>query len=1469
MNYRTMSRVALACLLGAPVLAASARAATPGEDENPPKVYVPYRDLAAVIDDGAKAVLMDRTEFAKLLDQARGNARAADSQRLAQITDAQYQAVVTGQNLALTGRLKVVSLSDSPVAVPMAFGRLGLLEVKLDGKGAPLGYDGGVLVLLVTGKGEHEVTVSASAVLAEVPLAKFPAGGLQLGIAIPPAVAGTMTLSAPGDLDISTTAAAAKGRYDRATDRTTVDLTIGGRDAVTAVLLGNGRQEAARPILVGESTTSVELGRNDQTLYCLFTVDVLGRSVRELEFVLDKSWTVTSVSCPDLVRWSAASPGEGGQQTLTVRLRSACRGLLAIQIKATSVVPAREEWRSPRISLAEAAFQRGYLLVNAGKELRVRGQELVDARREDVRSARMPEAFGLLAGRLYYHWGDQWSVKLRTAGVALRRESQDRQSLTVSEKNLTLRGQFQVTAVGAEMFDLSLALPPAAERWELVGVTVNGRADGFEYHLADSPAAGSTPAGRTLQIELARPVAPEAVADVSVTLQHVPAGWAWPAGAPPREIAVPMLRCLADAVSGVVSVTTAGDLDAAAVSVAQVLKPVTVGRMTSMGLTGQVQLAYTYDRDGAGSATLSISRRKARLAADSVGLVSLRPEGLTASWTIRYNVSRARTAQLSLLADVSLGEQITIRVPGRQIASRQRVPAEGSPADKGPRYDLWKIALDSEADGVVPVEVEYTRPMPAGAFALPLVRPAGAEQVSEVLAVQAGEELAVEASAADARWVDSADLSLPPGANRVLAAWRFEGGGAPVVTLTTTVHKPMAIPPALAASATLTTYLEAQGDQRTEARFDLVNAGLQFLSIHLDERASLWSISVDGNQAKPQRDTRGDYMVPLPRGDRKCTVKVVYAAKSPSTDPITLAAATLPGVKVNLVTWHVLTPGGHYVTGQNTHMMSDEPKPQTPAYQQLAEVLSESAARPKAAATGLKQQLPARATGVQFETESDVPADAIQESAVDRTRTIHGWSENRPATRPAAAVNKSERADKTPPGLDTTVGLATGRYTLPVELVAGGWRGRETTFTALDQGNLTVSLSDERSLDRRALLGFTVAGIVGLLCIRRKARAKARGVLALLVATSLAATWWPATTAIMNGMFYAGLTLTGLYLTGGLARWIAAQARRVNKLAPTVGAAMLVVAMSWSPARAQAPVQAPPAPPTPAPAALVVPYEGDPTKADQAAKVLVPYARYLELWNRAHPEQANEPPPAGGRVWLADVRYAAAVEGDKFHLTLSAQVQVLGKGLAVVPMPLERLAVVAASLNETPVVVPAGADGIDGRHHAQDRRRSAHRRHDLAPASGGRDDRDLARRRSAARGPRGRGHPHQPQNPRRRRVDRPAGNRPAAVAAVVAQGPGRDAGPHAVGAGRPRRRLPALGARRRNAPDLHLQRHRLRSVPPAPAGRAETHGRERREPARLRRNGHGPGAGPPPRRRAGAPAPLGRQDLRSDRPLGR
>ena len=1283
-----------------------------------PSIYVPYEDLAQLIDPADKAVLMDRGEFEKLLAAAEANARQADILELGQVKHAEYSAKISGEDLTVTGELEVVSMGDGPVAVPLAFAQIGLTRVVMDGKPAPLGYDKqGKLTLIVTAKGTHRLEIAGTTKLKELS-----SGGMQFGVFLPAAVAGTMKLSAPGDLEMHATVPVSAPDYDKETDRTNVELTIGGQDRLTVVLLGNGRQEDDRAILLGESAATVSLTRSHQVMGCLYTVQVLRRGVRELQFQLPFQWTVTEVTCPSLVRWSvAAVENETGQgsKIISVRLRSAKVGTTALHIRATAPRGAGI-WHGPRVNLIEAAFQRGYLMVSTDEGLAVRGEKLADVRREDVSAAAsVPGMISVPAGRLYFHWGDNWSVDLELASVALRRSIKEQQRLVCSPEQVTLSGDFEVTAIDRELFDISFVLGGLGEQWQVRTVQVDGKQTGFEYRIEEQVSQ------RLLRIELPRPVLPEKLVSVRIVLQCVPSDWNWPSDAPERNIIVPLIESQAKTVSGHISISSVGDLDVLPKQVPDGLEVVPVGRMASLGMPAEVQYAYSYKSAVRGRIKLGVSRRRPRIAGDAVGLITVQPREFTGDWRITYLISRASARRIYLLVDKSLGQKIKITSPVVPISSKSIVAADDKTlllsAELTQQYNLWLLNLDHKAIGAVTIDVHYEHPRTLDKFVVPLVRPICDGQMTEQLAVQASEELALAIDAAGAKEIDAVDLPpLPVAAGRILSAFRLQAattapGAEAAITLETAVHESYRVPSALAVSAELTTYLDVQGWQRTEATFRVANAGRQFLTFRLPEGAQLWSLSVAGRQAKPQRSASGDYQVPLEQSREPVPVKIVYAYQPGEArlKRLQVGGVELPGVEINQMSWNIVPPPDYQITAQETKMQTDDLFRPTPAYVQLYNFLAENLFSGSLLMPSLS-----RVRGVAFDMVGgggfgkEMTAKLSGGRDVKRAYSGAVEAKSEPAP-PLPQLVKPPQA-KVVTQEDLGIRLAQeGRFTLPVDLVPTPGAGL-ARFTGLGTAKLIVGLTSQSRQMGWWAMGFVLITVIGVALAWQRVRVKAILFVVVVSFASLMAIWWPNTTHFANGGFVAAFYLVPFYLLICLIRllvrkmcpdWgaiglVPQQQRSATKWLFGAGIMLLILSLSvclgCSAQTAYAAQGGPGNPGSVRTSAssvepqrddkavlppVIIPYEGDPTSAEKSEKILIPYARFVRLWNQAHPDDPIDRPRPGTDVSLASVRYRVAVEKERLNLLLTAEIRTYGKDWVVLAMPIEGLAVTEATID--------------------------------------------------------------------------------------------------------------------------------------------------------------------------------------------
>ncbi len=1369
------SRLIFIAIMLMPILILSA-----ASGQSKPDIYVPYQDLPDLIDPANKAVLMERKQFDELLSAA--EKLPDEGLKLGQITNAQYSSQIKDENVTITGNLEVTSMSKEPVMIPLAFAQVGLNRVTFDGKPAPLGYDKqGRLVLIVAAKGTHKLEIEAKTKLQELT-----SGGMQFSVSIPEATAGTLSLAAPGDLEIHSTSPVSKTVYDKDKDVTNAELVIGGQNKLTVILMGNGRKEDDKAILLGESAATIKLTATEQSLECLYTVQVLRRGVRQLRFKLPSDWTITQVTCPNLVRWSIENndSASAGNQILNVRLSTGKVGTVALRIQA-ACARKKQTWNSPRIELVDADAQRGYIMVNTDETLGVRGETLSSVRREDASAAAWITGLDAnLGGRLYFHWGQDWALSLELEEVNLRRSINEQQKIVVSTQQVTLTGNFEITAVERELFAMTFVLRGLSEQWQIANVLVNQQQTGFEYRTQKEGDRD------LLIIELKKPVQPEEVAKVTIILQNIPSNWEWPSNADPRQIAVPLIESQGETITGYVSVSAQGDLDAAPENVPTELEEIPVARMVTLGMEKQIQYAYSYNSSTQGQIELNVTRKQPRQSCNSAGFVNMKVEEYTGNWQIRYTISRASDKKLYMLVDKTIGREISITSSNTQISSKSVVTRQSLPfsiaAEIAERYDIWQLNLDSSILGTVVINASYERPVEGNTLKVPLIRPICDGQINEHLAIQANEELALEITPAGTKEIDAIDLPpLPVRASRILAAYQLEAANAPEgvntsISLKTSVHTNYEIPTALVTSANLVTYLDNQLWQQTEANFQIANASRQFLTFRLPDGAQLWSLAVDGRQAKPQRSSEGDYQVAFGKLGGSVNVKIVYAyrPKDMSFDNAKLGGVELPGLKMNQLRWNVVPPPGYVITSQKTNMQMLAIIRQKPAFVKLYDSIKQfrfsgilgtstlHRARHQSRAskydigfsggtstryersgeagslgtTVTNAAVPNLEPGTAYYWRGDVVdqvrnMDARETPQTQQPEFTRGGRRGITPSEAAEGIRREEMQDReymqrqvelerqrgqqtsnlliqgdesSIPYADlvtyptnwrdlsqqaTRAGIiAEGRYTLPVNLIATPGAGRLARFLGMGTDDLAIGLTKQSKQKNYMTFGFLLMTIFGLAMLVKKMKINIGCLIVILLFSSFIAVWYPSLTSFANGIFWGVLFLIALMIIICIVRKILKCTGWISGNSPAVAVLIILCSiLTVNVSAAQHPI--------PVPAAqnkeqIIIPYDTAPGNAETSGKVLVPYSRFVELWNKVHPAEPIDLPVPGTDISLADVKYNVTVTQEQLNLVLTAEIRTFGKEWVTLPLPVSGLAITEAMYKNKDAQLLAGPGGM-------------------------------------------------------------------------------------------------------------------------------------------------------------------------------
>ena len=387
--------------------------------------------------------------------------------------------------------------------------------------------------------------------------------------------------------------------------------------------------------------------------------------------------------------------------------------------------------------------------------------------------------------------------------------------------------------------------------------------------------------------------------------------------------------------------------------------------------------------------------------------------------------------------------------------------------------------------------------------------------------------------------------------------------------------------------------------------------------------------------------------------------------------------------------------------------------------------MEEAAPEPRSSMEALAEDRPAKPEEAPSTTAEAPPVTARVE--LDAARE----------PRPADAVRSPTRR----PRRDAAYWALEGVRSLPIALQQ---EGHQITFQSLgERPRLALTIADGHRLDLLAWAVALTVFAVGLLLTRRSAPTKTQYVLVV----GVAALGLPLITgldqelgATFDAAFYAACSLAVWYLLAAALRWLVPHvgeslrdSRPVSERPdhvtrpvserpdhvtqpvserpdhvsghgnptklPCLWLAVALTAGTAASALAQAPkppafdpsglieLLTPPEPVRLPPDAVIIPYDAQ-QGADglkNADRVLVPYEKYVELWNRAFPDQKLSVKPPVAPWSLAGAAYEATLAGDDFLLvTGRLEIEVYADQPVQVPLRLAGGVLASAMLDGRP-----------------------------------------------------------------------------------------------------------------------------------------------------------------------------------------
>ncbi|MCP3902279.1 MAG: hypothetical protein GY715_01475, partial [Planctomycetes bacterium] len=1330
--------LAFTTVLAGPRTASSHTTAPSGDDPPARELLVPLDDLNVLLEGPTRRVLLPRREYEALLAEATRDP-VLRPPRSAAVISATYSAVLSEQRARIDGTLRIDVLESGLHALGLDLGGVGLRRATLDGKDAPIGRsDDGRLVLFVGGVGRHRLALELVA-----PVATDSARQV-LDVRVPTPAATRFSMIVPGDVEAERTAVDAlvgvAGISDRVFDEkelvTRFELVPRRDQRVTLVMTLNSRLKRTERLVVSRSVMVSEVTRGRERLHATISLAVLHRAVDEFCFRVPDGFEMTEVNSPHLARWTVVPDG-GARATLVVKLREPTTETVVISATAQRNDARLEQWSMPVLEPLETAGQTALLGLLIEDRLRV--QSIVDRGLAPVdvavlAAALPPTLLARSAGTVThdtlrpvaaYYAPDASGFEIDATFEYMPAELRARTNvlLTLSRTEHEVLGGFALAPRQEKLFSFVFTAPHG---WHVKSVTDEGGAE-LQFRQIDGASDDEPSTVLVRGLGGSAGIDPGAPKTVSFTAVRTPSSWLeqWS----DTEVALPVFKVLdASRETGAIAVLAEDDLEVTTDEVAGLIA-LDENEMSLFGLGGVgAGLAFSFDQHPY-RATLQVTRRGSRVTARTYSFLKIEPETLGARYELHYEVTQARTRELSLLLPASTPEALSITgLDGVELKGYSFEMIE--PARTVRR---WTAVLTRPRRGDIRLNVEFQQPVDhvaAGAFALPIGHAGGVVYQSGVVSVEGSPELDI-AITGDARAIDVGELvdaQYQPGAN-LLGVWEFLGDATDLAA-TVTRDPAYALPPAIVQRARLVTDLSAAGISVTEASFDLRTKAL-FLEIALPASSRLWTITLDGEPTKPQR-LGNRLLVDLPAratGAAARSLSVVYESDTSELDLVQnvvimapeLALAARGGggavpIPVADLQWSVSTPRGYRVLDSSgtveTNDLPDQPLAIAtlgrwlfaklggapgPPFPVLAKAARDQARAPTAASEQIEEMTGPRASR---------PPAKRRPPAAREPALAKPAPPPRSGTALVLDAVTPDMQTAAPPPTDAPVTAgesfqSAGRHrllgarSLAINLDVAGETLRFRNLGA--DPLLVLRLGDARRL---GFLGWSIALVVflfGLMRLSASPAVKTRFVIGVAVAATIVAViaGRGATAHMANTVFFAAAALAAFYLLVGTVRWII-KSFRTGHTSPASSAAvtaamMLALAVGVAPAQAHDDGDDDDAgPPVNVPGdVIIVPYDDTSALGTvDTEQLLVPYDRFVELWNLAYPEKpiGETAPPV--RYAMATGSFSAELpsgaEPTYFLLTGGLDIEVYVDEAVLVPLPVGGAVLARADLDGAP-----------------------------------------------------------------------------------------------------------------------------------------------------------------------------------------
>lgn len=900
------------------------------DDESPKafqrQIYVPFESLDIILDGNSNRVLLSRDEYDALLKSAR--TREIKRAPLdSAIVSAKYTGKISDGVAFIKGELIVEPLNEGLVQIPLPLSGVAIRSATLGDKPAKLWRNKkGQIVLLTSIDYRETLRVEMT-----VPM-QTSAARQSMGIQLPAPSATQFNLEVPGNVEVKSGVPVAKRTYDADRNVTQFDL-LATRQAMNIVMSLNNRLLKDERVAVSRSVIIHKLTPHEQEIHVTCSMDVIHGALEEVEFTVPSGFQVSQVTTDLLSQWEITDPPKDATDSgkrLLVKLRQPTREDFVLNITATRNKGAVGDWKAKDIRPVDVAGHVSVVGVLADLELQstklvssgvipIDHEFLLAAIPQSVQATNRGNPATIVAA--YYAPQKEYSIAASFLRPSPELIIKSTSRLVIDNQRLELQGGISLVSRHDSRFGFKLTLPESWRLNELTGI------DGQPIRYDRVGEDGSS----EFLVHLPTRISSTSSTKVFFQATFTPEGWLekWES----NQITYPAVKIAGSTKhAGAIAISTTEDL---------AIKPSNASKLELLDDADKKKfeldrnsalLAYQFEEEDF-QVSLDLERIKPSIVARTYNYAIIKPTQMVVHAELIYDVKQASEGEFKFDLPLESPKSISIRAHNDQLKDYQSEETENA--------RRWTVQLAKPKKGQVHLLVDFQMPLEESELADLKLAPVIVRDVnfqSSMFAVEGSNELDIEIET-EGRPVDVGEFSqavYQPGRHLLGSySWPNENLSVAVKSVRRPVYQ---LPSAIVQRAEMVTSISNSGKAQTAARFQLVTKQQSFLRVELPQNATLWSVQLDGQPAKPQRQNEALLisLIGNESGKLRDLQLVFESAAKPFSfvGTIDAHAPTLwlnktgdaEGIPVPLVDlhWRLIMPDGFSVSHSDGKFQSDQ-----------------------------------------------------------------------------------------------------------------------------------------------------------------------------------------------------------------------------------------------------------------------------------------------------------------------------------------------------------------------------------------------------------------------------------------------------------------------------------------------------------------------------------------------------------------